>query len=160
MSQPDAHPKKYNEVATELLQEMWASRDWKDATATMLRDELMARGVSARQLDEITARRKKRKRIVDTLPDPLITIGAFGRVVAILISLPVFLLLQQFAGERAAYAGVVAVTAVYFTVLLWRVRKELRLPHPSSTHFWLTWQCVEAAIVMFILSMPVLFTPV
>ena len=160
MAQPEVQPNNYNDVATELLQEMWASRDWKDATATMLRDELMARGLSARQLDEIAAHRSKRKRVVDTLPDPLITIGAYGRVITILICLPVFLLLQRYAGERAAYAGVVAIVAVYLIVLLHRVRQELRLPHPSSTRFWLTWQCVEAAIVMFILSVPVMFTVV
>jgi len=160
MSQSESQPKAQEAVTTELLQDMLAHGQHNEAIETTLRDELRDRGVPARKLDAITSQRRRRKRVVESGPDPLITVGAYGRVGAILLAAPVFLLLMHYIGERAAFAGAAVVIALYLVWLLLRVRAELRLPHDSMTRFWLTWQCAEASIVLLIMLVPVVFSGV
>lgn len=158
MEQIDALRERYSELSTDALREMWSDESRVDWAEAELRRELLERGVSLAELDEIAGRRVE---IALAQPpkvrDTVVAYGILGRAGALFISAGVGGVTSALLGHRAAMLAVLGVIGAYVGILYRRVFWQFRGPVGGWGGTLMVWQCVEAGII-FVVALMVVVT--
>jgi hypothetical protein len=133
----------------ETLRDMWASEARADWAEKLLREELLTRGVSALELNEIAGRRDEIARAKPpSTSDTLWKYGFAGRLIAFGSAVLVFLLVRLFLGVRAALLASTLVFGVYVVILIRRVSAQSRFNTSGWAMAVMLWQCIEAVAIL------------
>lgn len=137
---------RFSELETDVLREMWSTEGRTDWAETALREELLERGASADELEDVAARRAQ---IAANAPpsarDTLWKYGVVGRG-ATMIGIILWCVLAKVLNDsgKLAIVGAVAILGTYVYVLTRRTTAQNRHEVRASASFAIKWQLCEA----------------
>ena len=149
MSQIEALRARFSDLDTETLREMWATEARVEWAEKVLREELLARGVSSAELDNVASRREDiAKSAPPSTRDTLWKYGVVGRGAALFAAMAAFFLFRSLAGTHAGMYAMAVVFAVYVVVLIRRVLFQSRFRTSGGATSAMVWQCFEAVLIL------------
>lgn len=158
MSNETALRERYSVMETEALSTLWRDEERMPWAEAILREELVARGVPAAQLDDIASRREQIARDAPPkLRDTLFGWGVIGRAMTLFVAMAAAQIAGRLFGTRGAIAAAFLVFAVYTTALVVRVSQQMKQPSGVLGGFAMTWQCIEAVFITAALGVVGLF---
>jgi len=137
---------RFSELETDVLREMWSAEGRTEWAETALRDELLERGASAVELEDVAARRAQ---IAANAPpsarDTLWKYGVVGRGATMFGIFLWCLFANAFNGSgKLAIVGAVAILGTYVYVLTRRTAAQSQHEVRASASFAIQWQLCEA----------------
>ena len=151
MNQAEVLRKSFSEFNITALRELWATEARVEWAENVLREELLARGVSSAELDDVASRRQE---IAESAPpsarDTLWKYGFVGRAVALVSAMVSFFLFNSLFGTRVGAYAMAIVFAFYVLVLIRRVFFQSQFRVSGGASFAMTWQCIEAVLVLLV----------
>lgn len=137
---------RFSELETDALREMWSAEGRTEWAETALREELLERGASVDELEDVAARRAQ---IAANAPpsarDTLWKYGVVGRGLTMFGIVLWCVIAKALNGSgNLAIAGAVAILGVYVYVLTHRTIAQNKHEVRASASFAIQWQLGEA----------------
>jgi len=145
----DAARRRFAELDTHALRDMWATEGRTEWAETALRDELIERGVRAEELDAVAIRRVE---VADDKPpssrDTIWVYGVVGRMVTLVTAGLVATMLRAVGEPKLIAFGIVLVVGTYVAILLRRISMQRKHRPGAAASFAMYWQAGEACLVL------------
>jgi len=152
MSQTEALRERFAGLSTETLRDMWATEARAEWAESLLRDELLARGIARAELDDVASHREEiAKSAPPSARDTLWKFGFVGRMVALASTAISYFLFSSLFGTRVGTYSMAAVFAVYVVILIRRVFFQSRFRVSGGATVAMIWQSFEAVLILFAL---------
>jgi len=148
MNQSETLRERFSGLNTQTLRDMWAAEARTEWAENILREELLERGVSKEELDDIATRREEiAKNAPPSARDTLWKFGFVGRMAALAAAVVAYVLFKLLFGSRAGTYAMTVVFAIYTVILVRRVSSQLQVNVSGRATFAMIWQCVEAVVI-------------
>jgi hypothetical protein len=142
--------RRFSEISTEALAQMWTTDGRAAWAEAALRDELLGRGYSVQELDDVASRRESiALNAPPSVRDTLWKFGLVGRVAAVVaVSLWTLIAHATHCPGPITFLGALAVVGAYVYILTRRTSAHAGQDMQVAASFAMQWQLGEAWLIL------------